>query len=365
MNKDGKSSIDRAMISLLVLVFGWFGQVASAQTLPASYQLQAIPVLPGYASGYPVGLTDEGDVTGYCQPVVEGSQYEGFVFRNGIVAAVGKLPKRGQFSSAAFVSPTGVIVGSADTGDFRPQGFVKTGNSMVNIFPNKGGNTHALRIDTAGKIYGYFIGGRSAGWQGAVWTPNATRPGVYTQTVLPGNAMPLAFNALGQGVGYTNTAPQTATFWSHLGTRPIKVLSKLPAWATSVAFGIADNGDVVGAGYPPFNSQPVLWRAATGHTPEPLPYPAGDNYGHASAVNSHGMAIGFTAYGEPGTWNIGPRRMVIWHGGQVRLLTDLLDPASAAGWEIAGLVKINNSGVILADAIQGGLHRAVLLKPVP
>ena len=116
--------------------------VAHAQGTPTSYRLNPVPVLAKYSSGYPVGINDAGDVSGYCQPAVEGNSYEGFVFRNGVLSAVGKLPKKGNYSSAAYVSPTGAIVGSADTGDFRPQGFVKTGANMINVFPNKGGNTH-------------------------------------------------------------------------------------------------------------------------------------------------------------------------------------------------------------------------------
>jgi len=338
--------------------------MVQAQSVPTSYTLTPVPVLPGYASGYPVGISDAGDVSGYCQPRVEGSAYEGFVYRNGILTAVGKMPKKGNNSSAAYVSPTGVIVGSADTGDFRPQGFVKTGATMVNVFPNKGGNTHALRIDAAGRVYGYFIGGNSAGWQGAVWMPT-TRAGVYTQTVLPGNAMPVAFNGFGQGAGYTNTSPQTATFWSNTGTRAIKVLPKLPNWATTVAYGIAENGDVCGSAHPPFSSLPVIWRFSTGHLAEQLAFLAGDNYGQATAANQNGVVIGFGAYGEPGTWNIGPRHPVVWHGGVPHNLTSLLDPVTSSGWEIVRLVQVNNSGLILADAVSGGLHRAVVLRPVP
>ena len=338
--------------------------VAQAQSTPTSYRLTPVPVLPGYTSGYPVGINDAGDVSGYCQPAVEGSNYEGFVLRNGVLSAVGKMPKKGNNSSAAYVSPTGVIVGSADTGDFRPQGFVKTGANMINVFPNKGGNTHALRIDAAGKVYGYFIGGRSAGWQGAVWTPT-TRAGVYTQTILPGAAMPVAFNALGQAAGYTNTSPQTATFWSHLGTRPIKVLPKLPTWGTSVAYGIADNADVVGSAHPAFSSLPVIWRSATGHLPELLPFLAGDNYGQATAANQTGVIIGFGAFGQPGTWNIGPRHPVVWHGTIPHDLNSLLDPVTAAGWQIVSLVQVNNSGAILAAATFEGRQRAVVLTPIP
>jgi hypothetical protein len=56
---------------------------------------------------------------------------------------------------------------------------------------------------------------------------------------------------------------------------------------------------------------------------------------------------------------------VVWHGGVPHNLTSLLDPVISSGWEIVRFVQVNNSGLILADAVSGGLHRAAVLRPVP
>jgi hypothetical protein len=43
--------------------------------------------------------------------------------------------------------------------------------------------------------------------------------------------------------------------------------------------------------------------------------------------------IGFSAYGEPGTRNVGPSRSVIWIEGEVYDLQSIVDQ-SAPGWVI-------------------------------
>ena len=168
------------------------GLLSSAVCAQTSYVVKEIGVLPGFVSGVATSVNDAGDMTGYCTPTIENLNQMGFVVRKGILSAVGKLPKKGTYSFATFIHPTtGVVVGSADTGDSRPQGFVKKGAAAAtNVFPNNGGNTHALRVDTAGKVYGYFIGGRSTAWQGGVWTPNPKKAGAYTQTIMGGNGIP-------------------------------------------------------------------------------------------------------------------------------------------------------------------------------
>ena len=329
------------------------------------YQLTEVPVLAGYASGYAVSINDNGDVAGYCQTAVEGTNYVGFTYGKGGLKATGKLTKKGNFSAANYVSLSGVVVGSADTGDFRPQGFVKAGSTLVNVFPNNGGNTHALRIDAVGRIYGYFIRRGNANWQGAMWTPDPKKAGQYSETILGGVGVPMAFNSAGQAAGYSSVGRQTAAIWSNSGARAMQLLPTLPEYSSSVASAISDSGDVVGVGHPAFSANALMWRAATAYAREELPLLPGHNYGAAHAINTARIILGTSAYAEPGTWNIGPSTNIVWDSGVPAPLDGLLDPASAAGWTINNTVGINNSGQIVANAIKDGVAKAVILTPSP
>ncbi|WP_139558361.1 hypothetical protein [Methylotetracoccus oryzae] len=347
----------------LALGLGSLG-VAAVAAAHSVYQLTEVPVLRGYTSGYANSINDNGDVAGYCQTAASAMTYVGFTYRNGVLSSTGKSPKKGNYSSANFVSVTGVVVGSADTGDFRPQGFVKTGNSMVNVFPNNGGNTHALRIDDAGRVYGHFIRRGTADWQGAMWTPDPRKPGRYNETILGGAGFPMAFNSMGKAVGYSSTGRQTAALWNNSGPRAMQLLQTRPEYTSSLAYGISDNGNAVGSGHPAFSSRALLWRARTGYALEELPLLPGDNYGGANAINRAGVILGTSAYGVPGTWNIGPSTPIVWDRGVPAPLDSLLDPASSVGWRIDAAVGINNQGQIVANATKDGISRVVVLTPI-
>jgi len=340
---------------------------ASAQS---AYTVTEIGVLPGHTNGYAISINDAGQVAGYSEPTIPNMTQRGWIYKAGALSALGTLPKRGQHSTATFIHPTtGVIVGDGDTGDFRPQGMVRIGANLHNVFPNNGGNTHLLRVDTAGRIYGYFIGGKSTDWMGGVWTPNPKKAGTYTQEILGGPGMPLSFNANGQGVGYQNggTLRQLAAFWDNAGTRPMQVLPSRPEFTSSSANAISDNGTtIVGTGHPAFSSLPLLWsRAGTTWTLRDLPVLTGDNQGSANGVNNAGVVIGTSTYGIPGTWQIEASTSVVWLQGVPREIQSLLDPVTGAGWLITGLVSVNNSGQIAANALKGGFSRAIILTPVP
>jgi len=363
------SPIYRPFVSLVL-----FALVGAASLAPvaaqSAYTVTEIGVLPGHTNGYAISINDAGQVAGYSEPTIPNMTQRGWIFKAGALTALGTLPKRGQHSTATFIHPTtGVVVGDGDTGDFRPQGMVRIGANLYNVFPNNGGNTHLLRVDTAGRIYGYFIGGKSTDWMGGMWTPNPKKAGTYTQTILGGPGMPLSFNANGQGVGYQSggTARQLAAFWDNTGARAMQVLPFRPEFSSSSANGLSDDGTkIVGTGHPAFSSLPLVWtRTGTTWTLADLPVLTGDNQGSANGVNNAGVVIGTSTYGIPGTWQIEASTSVVWLQGVPRAIQQLLDPVTGAGWLVTGLVGINNSGQIVANGLKGGFSRAILLTPVP
>ncbi|MFM8354110.1 MAG: hypothetical protein ACKOBM_04305 [Gammaproteobacteria bacterium] len=161
--------------------------LASTTTLAAStYTLTVLPPLAGYQDAFASSINDLGQVAGYVNNPLTPQFSIGFVHRAGVTTAVGKLSAKGTFATAVYVSPTGVVVGDGDTGDGRPQGIVKPGATVYNVYPNNGGNTHALKADAQGRVYGYFIRRGNSNWQGAMWTPNPKKVGTYTETILGG-----------------------------------------------------------------------------------------------------------------------------------------------------------------------------------
>jgi hypothetical protein len=72
-----------------------------------------------------------------------------------------------------------------------------------------------------------------------------------------------------------------------------------------------DLGQVAGESHPPFGSRPVVWNNDAAHTAIELPLLPGDNYGMAGRINNLGQVLGSSAASEPGTWNVGPARLVL------------------------------------------------------
>jgi hypothetical protein len=61
----------------------------------------------------------------------------------------------------------------------------------------------------------------------------------------------------------------------------MQFLQTTPEYTSSVAYSIADTGDIVGSGHPAFVSLPLYWKASTGYTLTELPVLPGDNNGTA------------------------------------------------------------------------------------
>jgi len=337
--------------------------VATQTFAQQTYKLSVVPPLAGYRDAVASSIDDLGDVTGYVSNPLSPQAIVGFVNRGGVTTGVGKLAPKSMSSIATYVTPTGLIIGDGDSGDGRPQGIVKLGATIYNIFANNGGNTHAVRADAQGRIYGYFIRRGTASWQGAMWTPNVKKAGAYTETILGGSGVPYALNVVGQGAGYGDAPRQTAAFWSNIGTRQMQFLPTMPEYTSSVAYRIADNGDIVGSGHPAFVSLPLYWKASTRYALTELPVLSGDNNGTAFAINNAGTIVGNSFYGVPGTWNSSPGQFVVWTNGIPTPLSALLDPITNAGWSIIAVSGINNKGQIVVNVSNGVVQRVGILTP--
>ncbi len=90
----------------------------------------------------------------------------------------------------------------------------------------------------------------------------------------------------------------------------------------------------------------------------------GCNYGTARAINSMGQVLGTSTVSEPGTWNAGPARTVLWRDGGVYDLQTVLERVSGAGCTILQASALNYRGQIVGLGVHNGKNRAFLLTPI-
>ena len=362
-----------AVLQIAVYALAGVGLLTGATAQP-QYSVTDIGKLPGTALSVANCINDSGDVAGACNSA--SVNQVAFARRNGVMASLGKLPG-GTFSYASAMNQAGVLVGDGDTGNGRPQSWVTTPSGLLNFFPNSGGNTHAIGINNAGVICGYYtksLSGNTGSWRGALWTADPKDPTRYREMDLPAipgtnnkytQAIPFAFNEHGQAAGWAvnDVIGQHGSFWNNDAAHSIVDLGVFPGDWSSIAWGMNDLGQVVGESHPPGGSRAVIWNNDAAHTAFELPLPAGDNYGTASKINNLGQVLGTTGVSDPATGNVNATRVVVWRDGAVFEVQQLLD-ASGAGWTVTAVTGINNVGQISGYGIINGETHGFILTPV-
>lgn len=347
---------------------------AAAQT---PYTLTDLGTLPGCTASYPNNLNDKGDVVGYCVGLGANSQ-QGFVWRNGALAASGKL-KDGTYSETRAINAQGVAVGIGDSKSAAMLGWVTTSGGLYNFFSNNGGYTLPTFIGDNGYIGGRYTSSNS-GWvasgKGCLWTPDPKDPRKYRKNILPiipggidptvSYAFPNAFNQRGEAAGYATTDQigQHAVLWKNDAAHTIVDLGTVLDGYLATANGMNDVGHIVGEVYDGAHAQPVLWNNDAAHTAQVLPMLPGDNMGTTVDVNNAGVIIGSSAHHDIAN-QVGPTHAVVWENGAPSDLQAWLDQATGFGYTLTEVRGINNAGQIAAVAVRNGQTRAVLLTPAP
>jgi probable HAF family extracellular repeat protein len=336
------------------------------------FAVRELPLPAGFDSASAAQINDQGYVVGSASTTA--GQQTAVVWKDGTVKLLGRL-KDGTYSSASAINSKGVIVGDGDDGDGRPLGWVTSGSQLVNFFSNNGGNTRPVAINDKGEVGGYYIKGFSSQWRGAIWTINAKDPRkstMITLSVLAGgdpttaSAIPFAFNKSNQAAGWSanNAIGQHAVLWNNDAAHTIIDLGVFGLDWSSIANSLNDIGQVVGESHPPSDSRPILWHNDAAHTAFELPLLPGHNYGSAQLINNDTIVIGYSAYDEPGTWNVSDSHIVIWIDGEVYDLQSALDQ-SAPGWSLVQVASINNLGQLAGLAMRDGMLKAVVFDPIP
>lgn len=349
-----------AALLALTLVISLFG-VAMAQTQYTITELGGVNCAVS-------SINDYADVAGQCDAVAA-------VWQNGVESGFGKL-SNGTYSAAASVDSRGVAVGNGDAGDGRPHAELFRNGNVINIDPGAA-NSYAIYINERGMIAGNALKGFGPcnNWVAAIWTEDTTKPGTFKRTDLqpyPGGdgkvrcEWATAANQNLQVAGWVQNSlfGQKGAFWNNDAKHTLSLLQPYADDWSSLAWGMNDLGQAVGESHPAFGSRPVIWDSDPMHTPIALPLLPGDNYGTATAINSVGHILGMSAYSTPGTWNVGPSRLVIWRDGGVFELHSLLDPISGAAWSITNVSGINNQGQIVGSGLHNGFSAPFLMSPV-
>jgi uncharacterized membrane protein len=335
-----------------------------------TFFLTELPTPAGYETSSPSQINDQGIVVG---DSIRGNDRVATLWKGGKAQLLGRLDK-GTYSTAMAVNSTGVVVGDGDDGDGRPLGFITSSGKLVNFYSNNGGNTRPIAISDTGLVGGYFIKGFDTQWRGGIWKidPKDARKSVLTTLpILPGGdaasswAISVAFNKNMEAAGYSSNSAigQHAVFWKNDSAHTIIDLGVFGSDWSSLAYSLNDLGQVVGQSNPPFSNRPVLWQNDAAHTAVELPLLPGDNYGSAHLINNAGTIVGYSAYDEPGTWNVSGSKIVIWIGGAPYDLNSLVVQA-ADGWTITYVASINNLGQMTAIATHNGVTRPVVLNPL-
>jgi uncharacterized membrane protein len=343
----------------------------SAALAQPFFTLTELSVPAGYDFSAPYKINDQGYVVGFSE---KGSNGEvATVWKNGAPQVLGRLDK-GTYSIAMAVNSKGTVVGDGDDGDYRPLSWILSGGKLVNFFSNNGGNTHALAINDAGIVGGFYLKGFSSTWRPAIWKIDAKDPRKSIKTdlpLLPGSDLTTtssesrAFNQSMQAVGYcaNSTVGQRAVFWNSDAAHTIVDLGVFSFDWSSDANSLNDLGQAVGSSHPPFSSRAILWNNDAAHTAYELPLLPGDNYGSAQLINNQATIVGSSSLSEPGTWNIDHTAIVIWINGQIYDLQSVVRE-TADGWNIVQISSINNLGQLAGLATKDGVTRGVILNPI-
>lgn len=314
-------------------IYGKVGILVFIMVLaPFSARSIAAPVytITDLGVGAAYGINDKGQVTGLAGT----NGFQAFSYANGVKTVFGSSAFGRSASRGWGINESGLIVGSFGMGASSPTDSFKWQNGSGSLLPL----VDAYGVNDHGTIVGSHINGSIV--DAAIWS-NGTVTDLGT---LGGNSSrALDINNAGEAVGINRDASGTdhAFVWNN------GVSASLSS-RESEAQDVNEIGQIVGYNTLATGAKhATLWQSGqtidldTLHTADSTAY----------AINDSGTIVGDAGFA------------FIYQDGQMRLLDDLIDPAS--GWQLRVGYDINNSGQIVGSGDFHGATHAFLLTPVP
>lgn len=324
-----------------------------------AYTITDIGTLPNGSSSFANDVNNLRQVTGNAG-TSGSSNLHAYLWTNGTKTDLGILTAV-NFSRGYAINDSGVVVGESDNN--TSNAFIYQNGTMSGLTSLQGGNFFGVAhdINNAGVIVGISRANTAAGgtasratkWVNGVPQDLGSIDGLDNTT-----ARAWAVNNAGTAVGLSrNTVANTsqATLWSG-GT--IQNLGSLgDNLQFSQAYGINDNGLIVGASYTGQTTgsgtpitHAVIWQGGTITDLGTF----GATFSEAKDVNAAGLIVGYSTNisGSPAT-------ALLWQNG-VAIDLNTLIPAGS-GWVLRSAESINDAGDVAGYGTFGGQTHAFLL----
>lgn len=323
--------------------------------------LGTLPVGDPNALTYATDINNNSEVVGYISYSASGVGVaaRSFLWRNGVMTDLGTLPGISQVIARS-VNDAGQVVGILRGENASGQWMFRWENGVLtklNELSDRDDDTQANSINNAGVIAGeaFVTDGtntRNHGflWQNQQFTEVGYLGSIPTYTHLYG--LNNSGQAVGQSVATRLPDYYHAVLWSG---GVLNDLGTLPGKNSSVAYGINDNGQIVGVSRNKREDNDHAFLYQNGQMTE-LPAFPGGTLAAARAINNQGQIVGNARQPIPNTTSE-LQKAVLWQDGQPLNLETLAPPPLGQGYIDA--VGINNRGEII---VRGG--KAYLLRPL-
>lgn len=340
----------------IVLVLAIIGFLSTGIVLAQSLQVYNsvdIGTLGGTES-YTSNINNKGYVVGYS--LVTATEAHAYLYKTDAnpgekLIDLGKLP--GSANSYAFdLNEEGYVTGACYVSSGIEHAFLYNDKGMINLNTSLGStSSRAVGINNSGQVVGNYNGG------------SFLYDYIKEEMVSLGPYTVRDINDKGQMAGAYYPSGKTHAMML-LSDGTITDLGTLGGnFTNSEAYGINENGQIVGASWYFTMSNPAVIKHAFLYSNGTMTDlgTLGGTYSCAMDINNNGQVVGYAgAYGALG---LEYSHGFLWENGVIRDLNDIT--AKASGWTIDTAEAINDSGYI-ADAMgPGETYHAFLLTPVP
>lgn len=379
---------------LLLLSFV-FSACVLAQT--PQFTIQDLGTLPNLLACTGTGLSQSGNVVGYCaasavSSLITNPQIHGFLYSNGKIA---DLNLTSQPTPVPFVvNDAGVVAGAYTNVNIAGPSISATpfvvqngevslpSGPMQNVLPlglNNAGQLAGSSVQISGNSLNFFLNTKAV-----IYTVVSGATTTLTAPTGLGAGAAFGLNANGDVAGAAvgqNATAITPLLWP--SGKAANQLPILPGYPQSEAVAVNDSGLAAGAAFSINFSAGLKDPNATGHavlfntdgTVTDLGVLSGDISSFATGINNSGSVVGFSSSQRPDfTLQLAPAfeaptpsvHAFLYAKGKMYDLTTLL--TNGTGWKLAYATAINNAGQITGTGIFQGTsggpeQHAFLLTP--